>query len=289
MSVSTPLFASHARRWQDNRYVYPVVSRRSHGLSIGVNLNPDKACNFDCIYCSVDRTGPGLKPDPTVDLGQVRVELDHLLTSASTGALWTLPPFDQTPPELRRLNDIAFSGDGEPTAFPHFAEACRLAVDLLAWHRLSDAKIVVITNATLLDRPQVAAALEVLADVKSEIWAKLDAGTDAYYQLVDRTKVPLARVLGNLLQIGQRRPIVIQSLFMRIAGEAPSEAEQNAYLDRLRALVQGGCQISLVQIYTVARAPAEAYVTPWEPAALDRLCGQVRALGLPAEASYAPR
>ncbi|GIS62123.1 MAG: hypothetical protein CM1200mP2_43480 [Planctomycetaceae bacterium] len=46
----------HPRTFHDNRFVYPVLSRRSHGLSVGINLNPDKICNFDCIYCQVDRT-----------------------------------------------------------------------------------------------------------------------------------------------------------------------------------------------------------------------------------------
>ncbi len=54
----TTLFTQHSRSWQSNRYVYPVISRRSKGLSIGVNLNPDKVCNFDCVYCCVDRTHP---------------------------------------------------------------------------------------------------------------------------------------------------------------------------------------------------------------------------------------
>ena len=35
----------------DNRFVYAVISSRAHGLSLGVNLNPDKLCNYDCLYC----------------------------------------------------------------------------------------------------------------------------------------------------------------------------------------------------------------------------------------------
>ena len=45
----------HPRLFQGNKFVYPVLSRRSRGISVGVNLNPDKVCNFDCIYCQVDR------------------------------------------------------------------------------------------------------------------------------------------------------------------------------------------------------------------------------------------
>src|SRR5690349_2449149 len=110
------LFTQHSRAWQTNRYVYPVISRRSRGLSIGVNLNPDKVCNFDCVYCCVDRREPATIRE--VDLKILREELDHLVELSATGQLWQEPPFDKTPESLRRINDIAFSGDGEPTSFP---------------------------------------------------------------------------------------------------------------------------------------------------------------------------
>ncbi|HEX3357989.1 MAG TPA: hypothetical protein VHS31_13540, partial [Tepidisphaeraceae bacterium] len=113
-----PLFTQHSRSWRENRYVYPVISRRSKGLSIGVNLNPDKACNFDCIYCCVDRTIPATVRD--VDLNLLRDELAHMLDLYTSGDLFRAAPLDQTPDHLRRLNDIAFSGDGEPTAYPQF-------------------------------------------------------------------------------------------------------------------------------------------------------------------------
>src|SRR5882757_9732879 len=110
-----PLFTQHSRSWQQNRYVYPVISRRSKGLSIGVNLNPDKVCNFDCVYCCVDRTTPPIERE--VDLGVLRDELDQMMALAISGELFGEPPFDQTPAHLKRVNDIAFSGDGEPTSF----------------------------------------------------------------------------------------------------------------------------------------------------------------------------
>ena len=48
----------HPRTHAGNRYVYPVISRRAGGLSIGINLSADKLCNFHCIYCQVDRGEP---------------------------------------------------------------------------------------------------------------------------------------------------------------------------------------------------------------------------------------
>jgi wyosine [tRNA(Phe)-imidazoG37] synthetase (radical SAM superfamily) len=285
-SAKLPLFTQHSRQWQRNKYVYPVISRRSKGLSIGVNLNPDTVCNFDCIYCCVDRTVP--PPVREVDMTILADELDHLVTLATTGELFRQPPFDTTPAALRRLNDVAFSGDGEPTSFPGFPDACRLAADLLQSHNRPDAKIVVITNATVLTRPKVAEALRYLDQHNGEIWAKLDAGTEPYYRLVERTSIPLARVLENILAAGRARPLVIQSLFMKVNGEPPPPQEIAAYVDRLRELVAAGCQIKLVQVYTVARRAAETYVTPLEDAAVDAIAAKVRALGLNVEAYYGP-
>jgi wyosine [tRNA(Phe)-imidazoG37] synthetase (radical SAM superfamily) len=273
------LFAHHPRRWQDNRYVYPVISRRSQGLSIGVNLNPDKVCNFDCVYCSVDRQVPPVVR--SVDLERLREELDHLLGIAADGSLFAAPPFDRTPDHLRRINDVAFSGDGEPTACPHFAAACHIAAELVAQHRLDATRLVVITNATLLDRPAVRSALAFLDDHRGEVWAKLDAGTEAWFRRVDRSRIALGTVLANIRAAGQGRELVIQSLFCRIAGDAPDAAEIAAWCGRLRELVAGGCRIRLVQVYTTARATAVAAVAPLAESELTVIADQVRALGLP--------
>lgn len=290
--TQTPLFSHHCRSWRDNLYVYPVISRRSRGLSIGVNLNPDKVCNFDCVYCCVDRTvasttGTALRTAPrTVDLAVLLAELDHMLSLASSGEIFTRPPFDQTPPDLRRLNDIAFSGDGEPTSFPGFPAACELATSALARVGLAETKIVVITNATLLTRPTVAAALSHLHLHNGEIWAKLDAGTDLYYRLVERTTIPLDRVLHNILATGRNLPLCIQSLFMRLHNIGPPPAEIDAYLGRISDLLAGGCQIKSVQIYTVARRPAEDFVSPLPAPELDEIARRVRNLGLSAESFH---
>jgi wyosine [tRNA(Phe)-imidazoG37] synthetase (radical SAM superfamily) len=275
------LFSQHSRSWPENRYVYPVLSRRSKGLSIGVNLNPDKVCNFDCIYCCVDRTTPPAVRE--VDLDRLSLELDQMLQWAGSGEIFRTPPFDQTPPSLRRMNDVAFSGDGEPTSYPRFQEAVELAAGLLEKHGLSQTKMVLITNATLLHRPAVARALECLDRHHGEIWAKLDAGTEGFYRLVERTTIPLSRVLENIAAAGRVRPIVIQSLFMKVNGQPPPPREILAYRDRLRELMSQGCQIKLVQIYTTARQTAEIYVAPLGEAELEAIARQVRELGLPAE------
>ena len=278
----------HSRHWRDFDYVYPVLSRRAAGLSIGVNLNPDDACNFDCIYCLVDRTIAPKRRD--VDLDQLRDELDQMLQQAADGRIWQDPRFTGLPASHRRVNDIAFSGNGEPTAYPHFNRAVRIAGELKGRHNLTDVKTILITNAVLFDRPKVRAAIDSLDPHHDEIWAKLDAGTESYFHLINRTKVSFDRILRNIRDLGRTRPIVIQSLFMKVHGEPVPDAEFDAYLGRLADLLTDGCQIKLVQLYTVARRTAEPYVTPLEDDALDRLAQRLRSRlpDLPAQTYPSP-
>jgi wyosine [tRNA(Phe)-imidazoG37] synthetase (radical SAM superfamily) len=274
--IRTLDFKDHRRELLANRYVYAVVSRRARGLSIGLNLNPDKVCNFDCPYCQVDRTTPG--GSPQVDVSALLRELERLLELVAGGGLWTTPPFDTVAPALRRVADLAFAGDGEPTTpreFPEAARAVRAARDR---HRLA-VPIRLLTNATMLHRERVHAAL---ADV-DELWCKLDAGTEAYFQKVDGTRFPFARILDNLRAIARERPIVIQSPVLAFDGVPPDEAEIDAYCGRLRDLLTGGGRIDLVQVYTISRPPADHAVTALPLARLESIAGRVRALGLAAE------
>jgi wyosine [tRNA(Phe)-imidazoG37] synthetase (radical SAM superfamily) len=254
------LHADHARLFESNRFVYPVLSRRSGGISIGVNLNPDKVCNFDCIYCQVDRVSRS--ETQFVETQQLLSELDAMLRAAISGELYGHPKFAAVPPPLRRINDIAFSGDGEPTTYRNFDELVDLCAQAKRRHALDAVKMVLITNASMFHRPAVERGLKILDENQGEIWAKLEAGTDAYYQLVERTTIPFRRILDNIAAAARVRPLVIQSLFMRISGQRPPEAEQLAFCDRLNEITAAGGQLKLVQLYTVARKPAESYVEP---------------------------
>jgi wyosine [tRNA(Phe)-imidazoG37] synthetase (radical SAM superfamily) len=129
-----PLHALHERSFETNRFVYPVLSRRAGGLSIGVNLNPDKVCNFDCIYCQVNRTQHS--ETRFVETDDLLRELEETLRLAASGAIYETGKFRDTPPHLRHLKDIAFSGDGEPTTYKNFDEiiaACAALKRRLAW------------------------------------------------------------------------------------------------------------------------------------------------------------
>lgn len=269
-------FADHDRGLDRNRYVYAVVSRRARGLSIGVNLNPDKVCNFDCPYCQVDRQTPGGPAD--IDVAVLAAELEALLDRARSGTLWRHPLFATAPAALRRVADIAFAGDGEPTTPREFPAAARAARDVLDRSAL-DIPLRLLTNATMLDRPRVRAALAYF----DELWCKLDAGTEEHFHRVDGTRLPFRRILDNLLAVARERPIVIQGMFVAMDGAEPPDAEIEAYADRLREIVERGGRIDRVQVYTVARRPADARVGALGDERLERIAVRVRAEGLRVE------
>ena len=285
MTVPLSRYQSHSRHWRHNAYVYPVISRRSRGLSLGVNLNPDKACNFDCVYCQVDRAAA-----PTVrrvDVDRVRDELAQIIDDVATGNLFSEAPFADVPENMRSINDIAFSGDGEPTTCKQFLECVQLTAEVKANAGLSDTKIVLITDACYLTRPEVEAGLRILDANNGQIWAKLDAGTEGYYQSVNRPNYPLEHVVQNITAAAQDRPVVIQSLFMRLNDEPPDEKELSAYIDRLREITSAGGRIEYVQVYTVARAPAEDFVSALTNEEVDSIVDSVKdRAGLKAEAYY---
>src|SRR2546430_6375663 len=83
----------HCRQFADFTFVYPVISRRSRGLSLGINLNPDKLCNFDCIYCEVDRNVPGRVSE--VNLNEMRDELAAMIHFVRDGGLAKEPKFNE--------------------------------------------------------------------------------------------------------------------------------------------------------------------------------------------------
>jgi wyosine [tRNA(Phe)-imidazoG37] synthetase (radical SAM superfamily) len=278
-------YQRHERRWADNVHVYAVVSRRSHGVSVGINLNPGKECNFDCIYCQVDRS---VRPElRKVDLERVALELDAVLRAAADGSLYEAPPFNALAPEARGIRDIAFSGDGEPTTYPRLKDAFEAAAEARRRFGLEATKLVLLTDAAYLAKPAVREALAVLDANNGEIWAKLDAGTDEYFKLIDRPNVSLTQVLASVLDAARIRPVVIQSLFMRVNGLALSDAEVDAYCARLNELLAAGGQIKGIQVHTVARKPADPAVTPLPDEELDRLADIVRTrVPVPVETFY---
>ncbi len=237
------------RNFLGNRFVYVLISPRARGLSLGINMNPDKLCNFDCVYCEVHRN---VRPTETeLDTAVMAAELERTLLLIQSGGIRQCAGYISISPELLRLRHVAFSGDGEPTLCANFAEAVQSVVHVRACG-LPFFKMVLITNGTGLNLPQVQEGLRYFTR-DDEIWIKLDAGTQAYMDRVNRSEVPLDKVMDNARLTGRKRPIIIQSLFPLIAGQEPPHEEIDQYIQRLRELKDAGAMISLVQIYSATR------------------------------------
>ena len=258
-----------------NRFVYAVISSRARGLSVGVNLTPDRRCNFDCVYCEVDRKAP--TPDRHLDVAALAEELERTLTRIHHGQWHGPGGWRQTPAELLQLRHVALSGDGEPTLCSKFAEVVEAVIHVRARGQFPFFKLVLITNASGLDLPAVQAGLRLFIQ-DDEIWAKLDGGSPAYLKRVNRPSVDLDKVLGNILLVGRQRPIVIQSLFPLLDGLEPADEEIDAYAARLQALKAAGAQISLVQVYSATRPTHNGACGHLPLKSLSRIAHKVRAV-----------
>ena len=164
--------------------MYAVVSARARGLALGVNMNPDKNCNFDCLYCEVDRRNASRGVELEVET--IAAELHKTLAFVLAGKLHERPFYSALSEEFFTLRHVALSGDGEPTLSPNFAEAVESIVHIRALGEFPFFKLVLLTNATGLDQPQVQKGLRHFTK-SDEIWAKLDrGGTQSFFNKVDR-------------------------------------------------------------------------------------------------------
>jgi len=235
----------HKRDYRDFRYVYPVVSRRAGGVSIGINLNTNNACNWACIYCQVPelkRGGP-----PPVDLTQLSAELAAMLDDITKGDFMQR----EVPEEARCLMDIAFSGNGEPTSAPEFPDAVAAVVEGMKNAGLSPAvKLRLITNGSLMHRPAVQEGIRRIGAVDGEVWFKIDRGTAAGFETVNRIAVEPARAAAALTRCAALAPTWVQTCWFSLDGQPPTEAEETAYVELLRPLAE---KIKGVHLYGLAR------------------------------------
>ena len=264
-----------------NRFVYTVVSSRARGLSVGVNMNPDKYCNFDCAYCEVNRDEP--PREVLLNVAVMAEELEQTLELVQSGQLRGRPCYRNVPDELLKLRHVALSGDGEPTLCPYFVDAVQAVIHIRARGKFPFFKIVLITNASGLNLPDVEEGLRSFTP-RDEIWAKLDAGTQKYMDCVNKAECTIEKVAANILRLARQRPVIIQSLFPSLNGAEPPESAIEAYVERLTELKAGGAQIPLVQVYSATRPTPHSECGHLSLRSLSRIARRVReATGLTAE------
>ncbi len=272
--MKTNVLSEHSRQFETLRFAYPVVSRRSRGLSLGLNVNPDKVCNFDCPYCQVDRTSKGR--DKSVDFETMLAEIDGLMALAQSGEIWQHPRFAATPPAMQRFNDIAFAGDGEPTTYLRLGEAIAAVHALKQRHGLQQVKTIVLTNGTMLHSDIVRARMGELAAGPYEIWAKLDAGTQAYFEVVDGTTRKLDRTLAGITAQARELDVILQTMIPTIDGQDCGDEEARAIGDRVAQIKRDGGRLLNVQVYTTARRPADSRIGMVADKRLDELAAIIQ-------------
>jgi len=259
-------------------YVYPVVSRRAGGVSVGINLNPNNACNWRCIYCQVPDLVSGMAPP--IDVARVESELDGFL-DALLHRGWME---EHVPQGARTLKDIAFSGNGEPTSSRQLPEIVAAVGRVLEKHALvRSVPVVLITNGSLVQKPHVQTALAALRELGGVVWFKLDSATDAGMRRLNDAKTGAERARRDLEACARICPTWIQTLALALDGEPPSEEEIEAYLALVRSLVRDGVPVRGVLLYGLARpshqpeAPRlSALPLPW----LEAFAERIRAAGL---------
>lgn len=238
----------HDRGSAGMTYVYPVISRRAGGVSVGLNLNTNNACNWRCIYCQV----PDLKRGgaPEVDLEKLAGELRGFLRELLQGDFMQR----RVPAEARRLNDIALSGNGEPTSAKEFVQVVDLIGRIMAeFDLIGKIKLVLITNGSLIQRAKVKEGLRKMASLGGEVWFKLDSATANGTRRINRTRQTVEKMHDNLRTAALLCPTWLQTCVFELDGRPPADVERDAYLKFIGRLKAEEVPLRGVLLYGLAR------------------------------------
>lgn len=246
----------------------PIKSRRL-GISLGVNLLPadGKICTFDCIYCEC---GFNSERRPKRRIPQRHEVADALeMKLAEMKADGALPDV------------ITFAGNGEPTVHPQFNEIIDDTIALRDRY-CPDAKVSVLTNATMLSKPTV---FEALLKVDNNI-LKLDTVDTAYIQRVDRPngRYDVREIIGYMKKFGGKA--VIQTLFLK--GEVDGVDVNNTVEEYVAPWIEAVKEIAPreVMIYTIDRETPQKGLIKATHEELDRIVKKLTDAGIKASASY---
>jgi wyosine [tRNA(Phe)-imidazoG37] synthetase (radical SAM superfamily) len=270
---------NHRREGFGLTYVYPVISRRSGGLSIGINLNTNNACNWRCIYCQVPGLTRGSAPEINLEL--LQQELGEFITGFMQGVNYER---FKIPAGNRTIRDIAISGNGEPTTAPEFDQI----IDAIG-HTLRETnippgtKLVLITNGSLIQRPAVQKGIKSLFRFNGEVWFKLDSVTNAGMRRINNANITMRTLRKNLATCAGLCPTWIQTCVFALDGEPPTAEEQEHYLDFLATILAEGVQLKGVLLYGIARPslqPEAPRLSRLPLAWLEQYAARISAIGL---------
>lgn len=278
--VSRLSVTEHSRDASGMVYVYPVISRRAGGVSVGINLNPNNACNWRCVYCQVPgltRGGP-----PPIDIARLRQELEMLLDDILVGRFME----ERVPESARRLVDVAFSGNGEPTSAKEFPVAMTAVIEVLEQRKLlPDLPLRLITNGSLLDRPAVQAGIAALGRAGGEVWFKVDAVTPDALRHTNNTRTSSSIIERRLRACAALAPTWLQSCFFALDAKPPGSFDVDAYVEWVGT--QSGV-VAGVHLYGIARTsmqPEAARLSALSADWFSALAGRLEKKGLTVKVS----
>ena len=247
MSVSKQYLSihDHSRELSGLKYIYSVISRRAGGLSIGVNLNVNNACNWQCIYCEIPNLTRG--SPPPIELDVLEDELRFFLHEIIHGDYME----KNVAIEDRHLKDIAFSGNGEPTSAEEFPQVILIVKKILEeFNLLHKIKIRLITNGSLMHKESVLEGIQVLAKMNGEVWFKVDAGLEENTKVINQVNIKPQQAIDRLKRCSEICPTFVQTCIFTIDNKEPNNKEIDAYiklLDSAKKSIKG------VHLYGIAR------------------------------------
>ena len=247
MSVSKQYLSihDHSRELSGLKYIYSVISRRAGGLSIGINLNVNNACNWQCIYCEIPNLTRG--SPPPIELDVLENELRLFLHDIIHGDYMQ----KNVAIEDRHLKDIAFSGNGEPTSAAEFPQVILIVKKILQeFDLLHKIKIRLITNGSLMHEASVLKSIEMLEEINGEVWFKVDAATEETIKTVNQVNLKPNQILERLLNTANICPTFVQTCIFMINGKSPDDKDINAYVElinKAKKIIKG------VHLYGLAR------------------------------------
>jgi len=248
-------------------FVFGPVRSRRLGVSLGINLLPinSKVCSFDCIYCEcgwTDTNEKGRLPSRSEVKGYLDEKLQEMQKKGDA------------------LDVITYAGNGEPTLHPEFAGIIDDSIELrnryFPW-----ARIAVLSNSTMLSKPEVVAALK---RVDQNI-LKLDSAFDSTIRILNQPRVKFSaeELVKNLKSFDGN--LTVQTLFLRgvYNGEVvdnTTEQEVQAWVDLIEAI-----KPKEVMVYTIARDTPATGLEKISLRELKVIAARVEALGIPVQVS----
>ena len=275
MSIDILTTINHDRKIFKGKYIYPVVSRRAGGLSLGINLNTNSACNWQCIYCEVPNLVRG-KPD-LINLQELEIELDYWLDQIVNKSF-----LNQYTENKTEFKDIAFSGNGEPTACKQFKEVIAILIKKMNKYKLNRIiTIRLITNGSYMSNSIIQEALSLISNFSHEVWFKIDQVNKEDVKIINQVNLSKANVKNNLEATLKNSPTIIQTCLFKLNKKLPSKESLKAYIDFLKVYED---KIKAIHLYSLARPSEQSSknkLTRLTKSELETLSSKIKVLNIP--------